>query len=474
MNKFTLSLLCLFCLASTLIGQNIRKGKDYALFFAVNDYSQDNTWSDLKNPIKDAEAIAGLLEKYYSFETEIYKDPNLRQIEQVFAAWQKKSFAEDAQLFVFFSGHGYFHEFNKNGYFVPSDGEDTNYRTFFELSDIGNIVTQIPCKHILLAIDACYSGTIDQAIAFKGRPSVRRPGQTEQSVAKQFIEKQLAFKSRLLVTSGGKERTPDGVEHSPFAGAVIDGLQTAYQNGEALFTYQDLLAQLARVNPTPHHGQLAGHQNGSFVFVTDSKKPEPEKSGLAGAQPLFLETFDVTFVGTEKDRLWKNYQDGAWNVGINRGRYCYSNQTQNSAVEYKFLYIPNRDLSNFPVSVELQTQNAPAGDPVSSGGLMYRFWQRGETAYYYAFTLSAEGVYKFYKRNANGFQTLFTGKAEHFRPGASNKLSIAGAGSQFQLYINDQLATVIEDDELKMGDTGLIAIGLGEHCFDNIEIHEKK
>ncbi|MFN7119641.1 MAG: SUMF1/EgtB/PvdO family nonheme iron enzyme [Saprospiraceae bacterium] len=256
-------------------GKNIeilyRPGKDYALFFAIDDYSGTPGFSNLKNPGKDADALAGELKAMYGFETEVHKNLPKTQIYQVLERWQKKKFAEDAQLFIFFSGHGTFWEFTKKGYFVPK-GSPNDYSAYIELTDLGNIVTQIPCKHILLAIDACYSGTIDQAIAFKGdAPTFRRPGDVATSERDNLIYRQLRNPSRLLLTSGGKERTPDGANNSPFAAAILKGLRGAYTYGDGLFTYADLLSALERVNPTPHQGELPGHEQGGFVFISESQ-----------------------------------------------------------------------------------------------------------------------------------------------------------------------------------------------------------
>ncbi|MDX1941750.1 MAG: SUMF1/EgtB/PvdO family nonheme iron enzyme [Saprospiraceae bacterium] len=272
-----------------------RPGKDYALFFAIDDYSGTPGFTSLKNPGKDADALAGELKAMYGFETEVYKNYTKAQIYQVLESWQKKTFAEDAQLFIFFSGHGTFWEFTKKGYFVPN-GSQSDYSAYIELTDLGNIVTQIPCKHILLAIDACYSGTIDQAIAFKGKEVFRRPGDTPSSDRDNLINRQLRNPSRLLLTSGGKERTPDGATNSPFAAAILKGLRSAYTSGDGLFTYADLLSALERVSPTPHQGELPGHEQGGFVFVTESPTPQPLT--VEPPQPIIPDDFVFVKGGT--------------------------------------------------------------------------------------------------------------------------------------------------------------------------------
>ena len=115
--------------ASLLLGGKVeqegRTGKDYAIFFANQDYRSHPNFGNLKNPIKDAKAIAQELEEMYGFETKVYEDYNQDQIFKVLERWQERSFGEKDQLFVFFSGHGAFREFNKTGYFVPKTNKTT-------------------------------------------------------------------------------------------------------------------------------------------------------------------------------------------------------------------------------------------------------------------------------------------------------------------------------------------------------------
>ena len=259
-----------------------RPGKDYALFFAVNQYS-DTGWQPLKNPVSDARAIARELEEMYGFATEVHENPDKKAILRVLEAWQQKRFPEDAQLLVFLSGHGAFSELQTKGFFVPKEGKasDPYNETHLDLTTIGNIVTKISCRHILLSIDACYSGTIDQEIAFRGKPAFGRPvPATGYDPRDPLIERQLRNKSRLLLTSGGKERTPDGQEHSPFAGAFLRGLRRAYTDGDGMLLFSDLLALMERVSPRPHQGALPGHEDGGFVFVPKAlpvpASPRPE------------------------------------------------------------------------------------------------------------------------------------------------------------------------------------------------------
>jgi len=271
-----LSLVLFCCLYQFALAQT--GGNNYALFFANDNYQNNSDFGNLKNPVTDANAIAQELADMYGFNTKVYPNYSRSQIYSVLEKWQKRSFEKADQLFLFFSGHGTFWEFTKKGYFVPNT-RSTDFGAYIELTDLGNIVTQIPCQHILLAVDACYSGTIDQEIAFKG-PNFQRPKQNKTTERNNTIYRQLRNPSRLLITSGGKQRTPDGKKHSPFANALLTKLRAAYSYGDGLCTYQDLLSQLERVSPTPHQGELPGHEQGGFVFVAKGMNPPSPKPDL--------------------------------------------------------------------------------------------------------------------------------------------------------------------------------------------------
>ena len=336
--------LLLFCLLN-ISGKTQNK----AIFFAVNDYNKDPAFRNLKNPIADAEAIAKELREMYGFETNIYKNPSMNEIFSVLESWQEENFEKDEQLFVFFSGHGTFWESANTGYFVPY-GSKGGFQSYLALSILGNIVTKIPSEHILLAIDACYSGTIDQEVAFKGTKFIR-PNENDETKRNKIISLQLRNNSRLFITSGGKERTPEGDEHSPFAKAILSGLRKAYTSGDGLFLYSDLEALLERVSPLPHKGVLSGHQDGGFVFKSTvegiSRNVSEKQFREKNISPENEINLSNSTVSTFKDRDGNLYtskimNDGrVWmtkNLNINTpNSKCYDNN-KNNCTKYGRLY----------------------------------------------------------------------------------------------------------------------------------------
>jgi sulfatase modifying factor 1 len=262
--------------------QDNRQGKDFALFFAVENYSH---WPILYNPIDDAEEIAQDLKDLYGFETEVVKNPSRNQIYDKLDTYQRKAYAKDAQLLIFFSGHGDFIEGKGEGFFIPRDGklQDRYQDTYLPHARLQRIIDNIPCPHILLAIDACYSGTFDEQVAarYKDKSGWGRPNDNEEAERKRFIENSLRYRSRLFLTSGGKERTPDP---SAFAEAFKTALR-AFGGQDRILEYAELYYQyLQKATPMPRFGEFGANETGSnFLFVlqgdqkaSTANKEDPE------------------------------------------------------------------------------------------------------------------------------------------------------------------------------------------------------
>ena len=254
-----------------------RLGKDYALFIAVQDYKE---WNDLRNPIKDAEAIAKELREEYDFKTKILRNPSRLEIYNALETYRKKTYQEDSQLLIFMTGHGEFREASNEGFFIPKEGKsnDPFGDSYFAHTRLERIVDNIPCNHILLAIDACYSGTFDETIAYKDYG--RRPGENQKDEASELIRRLLKNTTRRFMTSGGKERTFDGRDHSPFTKRFLEGLRS-YGIDDKVLTFTELTGFMEKANPMPRHGTFGSHDGGGFVFLTKTNHINNKSSAIS-------------------------------------------------------------------------------------------------------------------------------------------------------------------------------------------------
>ncbi|MDW8205952.1 MAG: caspase family protein, partial [Cytophagales bacterium] len=98
--------LLLITMAANIVAPPNRQGKDFALFFTVNNYDY---WSPLGQPVQEAQQIAQILRDDYGFVTEVVPDATKEKILAKLEEYASKAAlkAPDAQLLIYFSGHGY-------------------------------------------------------------------------------------------------------------------------------------------------------------------------------------------------------------------------------------------------------------------------------------------------------------------------------------------------------------------------------
>ncbi len=240
-----------------------RSGADYALIIATNTYQAMNP---LVNPVFDANTIAAQLEGDFNFHVEKLIDPPLGQITLKIREYAKKLYSDDDQLFIFIAGHGEYDDFYKEGYLVAADSKkgDEGKTSYLPHSALRTYINNIPCKHIFLAMDVCFGGTFDPHLA-----SSRGSEDVDQAAKAHFIKRKLNSKTRLYLTSGGKEYVPDGRpgQHSPFARKFLESLST-YGGADRILTYKEILSVIESVVPEPRYGEFGDNEPGSdFIFI---------------------------------------------------------------------------------------------------------------------------------------------------------------------------------------------------------------
>ncbi len=282
-----LLLFAAIALISSAPRTSLRPGKDYALFFAVNDYAPDFGFDDLGKPIENAETIAKELRERYGFQTEIVKNPTLDQISAKLREYQsfyvknpQGRYPSTGQLLIYFSGHGIAED--NNGYFVPTDGNVKKlYSTAFAYEIWRPFINRIDCRHILLAIDACYSVTFDPDWYNHKMDgdNFTRPG--ELSEGDRLLLTNESDKSRILFTSDGSEdKVP---ERSNFARKFLEALQKGPRQ-DGILTSEGLAGYLRFAAPKPRLTEFGDDQKGSFLFVSVTPvTTDPAKSAADAA-----------------------------------------------------------------------------------------------------------------------------------------------------------------------------------------------
>ncbi|HEV2800466.1 MAG TPA: caspase family protein [Pyrinomonadaceae bacterium] len=236
-------------------------GRYYALVIGNNAYV---SLQKLKTAEADAREVAALLKESYGFETKLLLNATRQQIMSAFNSYRRELGA-DANLLVYYAGHGVNDKDADKAYWLPVDATLDDNSNWIIADEITTALKVIPAKHVLVISDSCYSGTLTRGLG----EALPRPSEREQ-----FLRRMAAGRSRTLMASGGDEPVADGGGggHSVFAGALLRGLK---QMDKGEFTAGELFrshveeAVAGRANQTPEYNPLrnSGHESGDFIFV---------------------------------------------------------------------------------------------------------------------------------------------------------------------------------------------------------------
>jgi hypothetical protein len=251
---------------SSLVDASKLERTDYALIFATDQY--DN-WSDLVNPVFDSRSIAEQLEKTYSFKVEVIENASQSDILKKLREYGEKQYKPLDQLFIFFAGHGTYDQTFGEGFVVTKESilNDEAKTSYLSHNRLRSIVNNVPCQHIFLAMDVCFGGTFDNALASaRGQDDEVYREQTQA----EFVTRKLNFKTRKFLTSGGKQYVSDGIAgmHSPFAKSFLEGLESR-GGRDGILTLPELFSFVERLKIQPRFGEFGDNAPGSdFVFIS--------------------------------------------------------------------------------------------------------------------------------------------------------------------------------------------------------------
>lgn len=224
-------------------------GRYYALIIGNNAYT---SLPKLKTAEADARALDRLLREAYGFQTKLLLSATRSQIISALSSYRRELTA-DANLLVYYAGHGYNDKDADKAYWLPVDASLNDVSNWIIADEITTGIRVIPAKHVLVISDSCYSGTLTRGLGAElPRPTARE----------QFLQRMAAGHSRTLMASGGDEPVADsgGSGHSVFAAALLRGLQ---QMDKAQFTAAELFnsyiveAVAGRAEQTPVMASIA-------------------------------------------------------------------------------------------------------------------------------------------------------------------------------------------------------------------------
>jgi hypothetical protein len=237
---------------------------DYAVLFTTNDY--DN-WPDLVNPVNDGRQVADELRRNYGYKVDVVEGGSQSDILKKLREYAEKKYKPLDQLFIFFAGHGQYDKTFGEGFVVTKESlaNDEAKTTYLSHNRLRSIINNIPCDHIFLAMDVCFGGTFDQALAHRGMDDevYKEASQAE------MVTRKLTYKTRRFLTSGGKEYVPDGRPgmNSPFARKLLEAFR-GRGGKDLILTLGELNTYVEALKPQPRAGEFGDNAPGSdFVFV---------------------------------------------------------------------------------------------------------------------------------------------------------------------------------------------------------------
>ncbi|MFT5724805.1 MAG: hypothetical protein ACI9JN_001928 [Bacteroidia bacterium] len=201
----------------------------YAICIATNTYTGSTAWSDLKNPINDAEAVSDLLTNKYGVVCIKLYNKDINAIWDGLDAVLDSIRAED-KLILFIAGHGYYNSktwtaalVTKNSLSLSDDKRLTTYIGFAWLKER---LDNLPTENVFAIFDVCFGANFD---ANANDVVLTNYDKLLQDIPlNQFEARMNEHKTRIFLASG-KYEVPDywnnSLDHSPFAAKIIHGLK---------------------------------------------------------------------------------------------------------------------------------------------------------------------------------------------------------------------------------------------------------
>ncbi|MCC7240581.1 MAG: caspase family protein [Acidobacteria bacterium] len=300
--------------------------RHHAFIIGIDAYQQV---SPLKTAVSDARKLAEVLTNMQHFQ--VYPpllNPTGQTVRTLLHETLAQTVGPDDRVLFYFAGHGIARDGDDGpaGYLVPADADPAVLTTFIPMSELQDALQALPCRHLLLILDCCFSG------AFKWSSQTRAigtlmPKRIYKERFDRFIEDQAwqviasaAYDQKAMDVLQGRATGDRGVVattasdlHSPFAQALFDGLAgdadaRTDREGDGVITATELYSYVRdRVEPetieagqslrqTPGFFPLRKHDKGEFIFLHPHHRlnlpPRPSRSPYKG-----LESFD------ESDRL---------------------------------------------------------------------------------------------------------------------------------------------------------------------------
>lgn len=242
-----------------------------AVVIGINAYQH---WSPLEYAVNDARSMKKRLRalKFDKVIELLDEDATRKQILNLLGTRLPQLVTKNDQVVIFFAGHGQTEvlaDGSQMGYIIPVDASVEDYfSTAISMETMRTVARRLPAKHILYAIDACYSGLLIRRGA--GISSVPRDRRIET-----YLRGKTTSRAIQVITAGRKgEQVVEEGGHGLFTKYLLRGLEgEADKDGDRAVTAMELgyylnsQVSIASDNrQTPQYGQMDGEGDNVFLY----------------------------------------------------------------------------------------------------------------------------------------------------------------------------------------------------------------
>jgi hypothetical protein len=261
---------------ATVTDADIARRVDRALVIGGDKYDR---WPELHNAEGDAKEVARLLPRF-GFQVEHVPRPSNEEFSKLVTKYATMAYGPADQLLVYVAGHGFFDPVARQGFLIFRDSgpsHDITHARSYNLDALRKAFEGAGARHVLLVLDTCFGGTIDDAIA-------KRAGVIFQTNVQ--LREQMRNNSRLVITSAGRRETEDGPPggHSPFAERFLEMLRQSPKEQGAFISVNELVAHLDKNTPRPYYGRFGNEADRGYASFVLQWAPPPA-SESPGATP---------------------------------------------------------------------------------------------------------------------------------------------------------------------------------------------
>lgn len=266
-----------------------------AFLIGVQDYQH---LQPLMTPLNDIRDLGQLLQSGYGYTVQDCQNLTLCDLRAFLRQMKTKvqevamqlSESEPLSVLFYFAGHGIAadSETGVKGFLIPMDARRDDAKTWVPMSELLDALDELPCRHTLVLLDCCFSGSLRWASKHR---YISGFASSEEKLYKQHYEHFRSRRSSQVLTSAAPDqlaldfvRGGTDTVRSPFAECVIRGLQ-----GEAdtvpdkvitcaeLFAYlQNHLLAVSEKCGNPQNASLFPldqHDFGEYLFFMDDFNP---------------------------------------------------------------------------------------------------------------------------------------------------------------------------------------------------------